>query len=179
MAYQYRKASMADIPAIHKLINDYAAEGLMLRRPMMLLYEAVRDFLVAVDENGQVVGTGALHVMGSDLAEVRSLAVAPSTKGQGVGKAIVDFCVEEAKQIGLTRVFALTYQQVFFERCGFHVVKKETLPQKVWKECVYCDRFHACDEIAVIRYLVPPEQHPVVDDELRVLDLPIVKQQQG
>jgi amino-acid N-acetyltransferase len=172
VAYTYRKAVMADIPAIHKLINDYAAEGLMLRRPIMMLYEGVRDFVVALDEAGQVVGCSALHVMGTDLAEVRSLAVAPSTKGKGVGRAMVDFCVEEAKQLGLTRVFALTYQQAFFEKCGFHVVKKETLPQKVWKECVYCDRFHACDEIAMIRYLVPGAEVPT-DLELPVIDLPV------
>jgi amino-acid N-acetyltransferase len=154
----YRKATMADIPAVHELVNDYASKGLMLRRPIMMLYESVRDFVVAVDDDGQVVGVGGLHIMWQDLAEVRSLAVKPGLTKQGVGRGIVDFLVEEAKQLGLKRVFALTYQQGFFEKCGFHVVQKETLPQKVWKECVYCDKFHCCDEIAMIRLLVSPEE---------------------
>lgn len=153
----YRKATMADIPAVHQLINDYAAQGLMLRRPITMLYEAVRDFTVAFDEEtGEVLGVGGLHIMWNDLAEVRSLAVKPGTVRKGLGKGMVDSLIQEARVLGLKRVFALTYQQAFFEKCGFHVVLKETLPQKVWKECVYCDKFHACDEIAMIRYLVPP-----------------------
>ncbi|MDF2627354.1 MAG: family acetyltransferase [Symbiobacteriaceae bacterium] len=156
---QYRKATMADIPAIHGLINDYALQGLMLRRPMLYLYESVRDFVVAIDEpSGELVGVGGLHIMWQDLAEIRSLAVHPKLKGKGVGKGIVEYLVEEGRQMGLKRIFALTYQQGFFEKCGFDVVQKETLPQKVFKECVYCDKFHCCDEIAMIKYLVPPEE---------------------
>jgi len=155
----YRKAQMADIPAVHRLINDYAAQGLMLRRPIMLLYESVRDFTVAVDEeSGQIQGVGALHVMWQDLAEVRSLAVGPGTTTKGIGRTIVEVLVDEAKALGIKRVFALTYQQGFFEKCGFHVVQKESLPQKVWKECVYCDKFDSCDEIAMIRLLVAEEE---------------------
>lgn len=170
----YRKATMADIPAVHQLVNDYAAAGLMLRRSIMLLYEAVRDFVVAVDEeSGQIVGVGALHIMWSDLAEVRSLAVKPGVTQKGIGRGIVEFLVEEAKQLGLKRVFALTYQQVFFERCGFTMVPKETMPQKVWKECVYCDKFHCCDEIAVIRLLVPPEElESAGADEIPLVAMP-------
>lgn len=156
---QYRKATMADIPAIHGLINDYAVQGLMLRRPLLVLYESVRDYVVAVDEStGEVVGVGGLHIMWQDLAEIRSLAVKAGTTGKGVGKGIVEYLVEEGRQIGLKRIFALTYQQGFFEKCGFGVVQKETLPQKVFKECVYCDKFHCCDEIAMIRLLVPSEE---------------------
>lgn len=156
---QYRKATMADIPAVYELINEYAVQGLMLRRPLMFLYESVRDFVVAVDEaTGEILGVGGLHIMWHDLAEVRSLAVKAGTTKKGVGRGIVEYLVEEAKAIGLKRVFALTYQQGFFEKCGFTVVQKETMPQKVWKECVYCDKFHKCDEIAMIRLLVPPEE---------------------
>jgi amino-acid N-acetyltransferase len=154
----YRKAIMADIPAVHGLINDYAAQALMLRRPIMTLYETVRDFVVAVDETtGEIVGCSGLHIMWQDLAEIRSLAVKPGLTKKGVGRGLVEFLLAEGVALGLKRIFALTYQQGFFERCGFQVVAKETLPQKVWKECVYCDRFHACDEIAMIRLLVPPE----------------------
>lgn len=150
----YRKATMADVPAMHELINNYAAQGVMLRRPIMMLYESVRDFIVA-EMDGQIIGVAGLHIMWQDLAEVRSLAVKPDTTKKGVGRGMVEALVEEAKALGLKRVFALTYQQIFFEKLGFHVIQKETLPQKVWKECVYCDKFTACDEIAMIRYLVP------------------------
>lgn len=170
----YRKATMPDIPAIHKLVNDYANQGLMLRRPIMMLYESVRDFCVAVDEeSGEVVGVAGLHIMWSDLAEVRSLAVKPDTTKKGVGRGLIDFLLDEARTIGLKRVFALTYQQGFFEKCGFEVVQKESMPQKVWKECVYCDKFHCCDEIAVIRLLVPKEElesEPVF--EIPLIDKP-------
>ncbi len=167
----YRKATMADIPAIHILVNDYANNGLMLRRPLMMLYESVRDFVVAVDPpTGEVVGVGGLHIMWQDLAEVRSLAVRPGLTKAGVGRGIIDFLVREASDLGLTRLFALTYQQGFFEKVGFAVIQKESLPQKVWKECVYCDRFHSCDEIAMIRYLVPPEQLPATEE----MEIPLV-----
>ncbi|BAD41874.1 N-acetyltransferase [Symbiobacterium thermophilum] len=158
----FRKAVMADIPAAHEIINGYAAQGLMLRRPLMMLYESVRDFTVAVDDDGQVLGVAALHIMWRDLAEIRSLAVRPGLTRRGVGRGLVEQLLEEARALGLKRIFALTYQPGFFAKCGFEVVPKESLPQKVWKECVYCDKFHNCDEIAMMRLLVPPEE---LDDE--------------
>jgi amino-acid N-acetyltransferase len=172
----YRKAVMGDIPQIHTIVNAYAAEGLMLRRSIMVLYESVRDFLVAVDEQtDEVLAVGGLHMMWQDLAEIRSLAVKSGTTKKGLGKGIVDALVEEAKALGLKRVFALTYQQGFFEKCGFHVVKKETLPQKVYKECVYCDKFDACDEIAVIKFLVPVEELDDVDSfEIPLIAMPTI-----
>lgn len=160
---QYRKATMADIPHIASLINGYAAQGLMLRRTLLHLYESLRDFTVAVDETGEVVAVGGLHIMWYDLAEIRSLAVKPGLVKRGVGRGLVEYLVEEARAMGLKRVFALTYQQAFFERCGFHVIDKERLPQKVYSECVYCDKFEACDEIAMIRLLVPEEELPADD----------------
>lgn len=168
----YRKATMADIPAMHSLIQNYAKEGIMLRRPIMMLYESVRDFVVAVDDQGQIVGCGGLHILWSDLAEIRSLAVHPDCKGQGVGRGVVEYLLEDGQTLGLGRIFALTYQQTFFEKCGFHVVLKETLPQKVWKECVYCDKFNNCDEIAVIKFLVPQEELPEETFEIPLFEIP-------
>lgn len=165
----FRKAVMADIPAAHEIINGYAAQGLMLRRPLMMLYESVRDFTVAVDDDGQVLGVGGLHIMWRDLAEIRSLAVRPGLTGRGVGRGLVEHLLEEARSLGLKRVFALTYQPGFFGKCGFEVVPKESLPQKVWKECIYCDKFHNCDEIAMMRLLVPPEE---LDEE--TYEIPLV-----
>ncbi|HEY8346655.1 MAG TPA: N-acetyltransferase [Symbiobacteriaceae bacterium] len=170
---QYRKAIMADVPVIHSLINHYAAQGLMLRRTLLHLYESVRDYSVAVDETGEVVGVGGLHIMWYDLAEIRSLAVKPGLTKRGVGRGLVEFLLEEARSMGLKRVFALTYQQAFFEKCGFKVIEKEKLPQKVYSECVYCDKFHACDEIAMIRLLVPEEELPADDGfEIPLVALP-------
>ncbi|MHB8926660.1 MAG: N-acetyltransferase [Bacillota bacterium] len=147
-----RKARVDDIPQAHAAIDAYARQGLMLRRPLTFLYESLRDLVVA-EEGGRVLGVGGLHVMWNDLAEVRALAVAPELRGRGVGRRLVDFMLGEAREMGLARVFALTYQREFFGACGFEVIDKEKLPQKVWKECVYCDRFQDCDELAVIRYL--------------------------
>jgi len=150
----YRKATMEDVPQCHDLIQHYASQGLMLRRPLMMLYEGVRDMVVAVDGT-RVVGTGCLHVLWHDLAEVRSLAVDPACSRQGIGRNLVEFMLREAQEINIARVFTLTYQQGFFEKCGFTVVSKEQMPQKVWKECVYCDKFHCCDETAMIRLISP------------------------
>jgi amino-acid N-acetyltransferase len=166
----YRKATLTDVPQIYQLISEYAREGLMLRRPLMHLYESVRDFSVAQEvPDGPVVATGGLHILWYDLAEIRSLSVRRDLAGKGIGRGLVDFLVEEARQLGVARVFALTYNRVFFEKCGFLVIKKEKLPQKVWKECIYCDKFHQCDEIAVIRYLAPPEEP---ETEIPLVDMP-------
>ncbi len=147
-----RKAHVSDIPRAHAIIDAYARQGLMLKRPLTLLYETIRDLVIA-DVGGRVVAVGGLHVMWNDLAEVRSLAVADDFRGQGIGRRMVEYMLDEARQMGLVRIFALTYQQEFFAACGFNVIEKDELPQKVWKECVYCDRFQNCEEIAVIRYL--------------------------
>ncbi len=147
-----RKARAEDIPQAHALINAYAQQGIMLRRSMTVLYECLRDLVVGT-EDGKVIAVGGLHMMWNDLAEVRSLAVSPEYRGRGVGRRIVEYMLREAEEMGLARVFALTYQQEFFAACGFSVIDKAELPQKVWKECVYCDRFENCDEIAVINRL--------------------------
>jgi amino-acid N-acetyltransferase len=144
-----RKAFISDIPKIHELVNASAAQGEMLGRSRSELYEGLRDFYVA-DRDGTIIGCCALHINWEDLAEVRSLAVRPDQQRQGVGRALVLACLEEAKQLGIGRVYALTYRTEFFEGLGFHRVPKETLPQKVWADCLKCPRFPNCDEDAVI-----------------------------
>ncbi len=147
---KYRKAKITDVEPIHSLINDYAEKGLMLARSRAMLYESLREFTVAEDQ-GQVVGAGSLHIIWEDLAEIRALAVAPGYARMGVGRSLVDMFIEEAYELAIPCVFALTYQQGFFEKCGFKVVAKESLPQKVWKECVNCPKFPNCEEIAMVR----------------------------
>lgn len=145
----YRTAKIADVETIHGLINHYAGIGLMLARPRAMLYESIREFTVAEDE-GKVVAAGSLHVLWDDLAEVRALTVAPEYTGQGLGKIIVQRLLQEAKDLGVPQVFALTYQPDFFGKCGFALVDKDLLPQKVWKECINCPKFPNCEEIAMI-----------------------------
>ena len=143
------QARVADAEAIHQLVTFWADRGDMLHRPMSEIYEAIRDFKVA-RLDGNVVGCGSLHIMGSDLAEVRSLAVAEAAQGKNVGAAIVAACVGDARAFGLDRVFALTYRPGFFEKQGFRVANVMEFPQKVWGECVRCPFFTNCKEVAVV-----------------------------
>jgi amino-acid N-acetyltransferase len=145
----FRKAKITDVEPIHALITEYAEKGLMLARPRTLLYESLREFTVAVDR-GRVVGAGSLHIIWEDLAEVRALAVAPEYANKGIGRGLVDKFLNEARELAIPRVFALTYQDGFFAKCGFKVVEKDSLPQKVWKECVNCPKFPNCEEVAMI-----------------------------
>jgi amino-acid N-acetyltransferase len=148
----YRKAVFSDVEEMHKLINDYAEEGLMLGRSRNILYETLRDFVVA-EEEGKVVGVGALLMVWDSLAEVRALAVSPLVTKQGIGREIVERLVAEACEYGVKTVFTLTYQPGFFSKLGFTEVPKDTLSHKVWKECINCPKFPNCDETALVRQL--------------------------
>jgi amino-acid N-acetyltransferase len=143
-----RKARMTDVEAIHALINAYAQEGLMLARSRSMLYESLREFSV-IEVDGGVVGVGGLHIIWADLAEIRALAIDPAHTGRGYGRELVAALVEEARELDLPRVFALTICVPFFEQCGFAVVSKDTLPQKAWKECINCPQFPNCTETAM------------------------------
>jgi len=154
---QVRPAGVADVVRIAGIVNDYAERGRMLHRSHAELYEHLRDYQVA-DGGGQILGVVGLRIMWSNLAEVYALAVSPEARGQGLGKRLVLSAVDEAEQLGIGRVFALTYEREFFERCGFHVVDRhQQLPLKVWSECVRCPKNQACDEIAMVRVLEVPE----------------------
>ena len=142
-------AKLSDAEAIHALVTFWADRGDMLHRPIGEIYEAIRDFKVA-RLDGEVVGCGSLHIMGSDLAEVRSLAVAEAAQGKQVGAGIVAACVADARTFGLDRVFALTYKPAFFEKQGFRLANVMEFPQKVWTECVRCPFFTNCKEVAVV-----------------------------
>ena len=149
---KYRKAVFKDSESIHRIVNHYAEQGLMLSRSRNSIYESLRDFVVA-EVDGEVVGVGALHLVWDGLAEVRAMAVSPSVVRSGIGMTIVERLVEEAKTLGVETLFTLTYQPGFFSKAGFHEVPKETLSQKVWKDCINCSKFPNCDEIAMVRKL--------------------------
>lgn len=147
-----RKAMPADVKTIHGLIVEQAKEGHLLARPMSELYAQIRDFLVIQDDvTGEVVGCGALHVVWEDLAEIRSLAVRTSAQGRGTGSQLTMALLEEAKQLGITQVFVLTYRVQLFERLGFHQMDKALLPHKIWADCIRCSKFPECDETALVR----------------------------
>ena len=143
-----RKALIPDVREIHRLLLDYARDGLLLSRSLAELYESLRDFYV-FEVDGRVVGTAALNICWEDLAELRSLAVHPDYNGRGVGRELVLACLDEARRLGLRKVFALTYKQVFFEKLGFKVIEKSQLPHKIWGDCMKCAKFPDCDEIAL------------------------------
>ena len=153
--YTVIKAEISDAQAIHDVVNVFAQRGDMLPRTMGEVYENIRDFFVARDDDGAFLGCVALHIVWSDLAEVKSLAVSPDVQARGVGSALVEATVDEARRIGLERVFALTYRPTFFERLEFVQADVMTLPRKVWNECYRCPKFPSCNEIALVRDLVP------------------------
>jgi len=145
-----RKARMSDVKGIHGLIAEYARKGDMLPRSLADIYENLRDYFVFLGDDGELVGSAAIHIMWEDLAEVRSLAVREGKMRRGVGTQLVESCISEAIMLGIGRVFALTYKPEFFEKLGFHVVDKSELPQKIWADCLKCSKFPDCDEVALV-----------------------------
>ena len=145
------------MPAIHDLIRTFADRKLMIRRSLGELYEAIREFLVAVDDEGCIIGCAAVHVFWDDLAELKCLAVSEAAQGQGVGRKLVEACWAAARELELATVFTLTYVPDFFEKCGYHRIDKADLPHKIWNECVRCPLFPSCNESALIRTVDHPE----------------------
>lgn len=145
-----RKARMGDVKYIHKLLFDCAQRGQLLARSLSRIYGSIRDFYVVEDEAGGLMGCCALSICWEDLAEIRSLAVAEDRRGQGLGRTLVTACLDEARELGLSRVFALTYEVGFFGHMGFAQVEKNDLPQKVWTDCLNCPKFPECDETAML-----------------------------
>jgi amino-acid N-acetyltransferase len=144
-----RKAQIADVKEIQKLLMTFANRGDMLSRSLSELYESLRDFYV-VEEGGVLLGAAALHIVWDDLAEVRSVAVTEDVGRRGIGSRLVQACISEAREIGLKRIFCLTYKPDFFAKHGFHLVDKAELPHKVWGDCIKCPKFPDCDENAMI-----------------------------
>ncbi|MGH2408286.1 MAG: N-acetyltransferase [Candidatus Limnocylindrales bacterium] len=149
-----RRARAEDAPAIHALIHRYAGQDLLLPRPLTDIYDRIRDFWVAT-EKGSVVGCAALRIWWHDLAEVRSLAVSGEAGGHGHGGQLVEAVAREASRYGVRVLFALTRIEPWFTGHGFSTVDRRVLYQKVWGDCARCPFRDACDEVAVVRALVP------------------------
>ena len=130
---EVRPARTSDIKAIHKLIVDFASGGRMLQKETVTLYESVQEFMVAI-EDGQVVGCGALHVLWEDLAEVRSVAITENLRGNGIGNQILERIIDRARELGLSRIFCLTFETKFFGRHGFEEIQGTPVEPEVYTQ---------------------------------------------
>lgn len=147
-----RKAVIGDVKAIHTILNHYANQGLLLPRSLSELYDHLRDYYILEnnDRKDLIQGVCALGICWEDLAEIKCLAVSKDQQGKGFGSELVEACLKDARSIGLTRVFTLTYIPDFFVRLGFKEVEKSLLPHKIWADCLKCPKFPYCDETALM-----------------------------
>ena len=171
-----RPATVHDVPRVQEIINSHAELGRMLFKSYAQLYESLRDFAV-YEQDGRVLGCTALAIIWADLAEVRSLAVDEAARGQGIGRKLTEWCIAEARRLQIRRLMSLTYEQGFFEKLGFAVVDKDTLPLKVWSDCVRCPKRDGCDEIAMVLTLddVPVIAAPTAAMTPRGVSVPVLE----
>ena len=174
---QTRVAVLPDVEQIHRIIQSYVTPGAvkttLLPRTIPELCENVRDFVVA-EQDGQIIGCGALHLYGMHLAEIRSIAVAPQCKGRGIGRSLVSALMEEARRQSVTCVCLFTTTPQFFARLGFQVAEREMLPDKIYKDCVTCPRLNNCDEIAMVIGKIPTNSNGLRDPQISI---PLIKLQ--
>jgi amino-acid N-acetyltransferase len=147
-----RKALIRDVKPIHGLLSYYADQGLLLPRSLSELYDHLRDHFVMEERGSEnsIIGVSALGICWEDLAEIRSLAITQNAQGRGLGSQMVETCLQEARSLGLKRVFTLSYVPGFFSKLGFKEVEKSVLPHKIWGDCLKCPKFPDCDETAMM-----------------------------
>ena len=147
-----RKAIIQDVKSIHAILTNYADQDLLLPRSLSELYDHLRDFYVIENSEikGSLLGVCTLSISWEDLGEIRSLAVVEEDQKRGLGSKLVEACLSEAVEIGITKVFVLTLIKGFFARFGFKEIEKSSLPHKIWADCLKCPKFPDCDEIAMI-----------------------------
>lgn len=145
---EVRRARIADVPATVALVERFAGRGEILPRSIGDMYQTVREWMVA-EQAGEIVGCGSLVILWADLAEIRSLVVAPEVQGVGIGRQLVMALLAQAAELEIPLVFALTRRTGFFLKLGFEIVPRESLPRKIWKDCRHCIKFVGCDEVAV------------------------------
>ena len=147
-----RKAQIQDVKSIHEILAHYANQTLLLPRSLSELYDHLRDFYVIENSEvkGSLLGACSLNISWEDLGEIRALAVVEESQKGGLGSRLVEACLSEAVELGLSKIFVLTLIKGFFARFGFKEVEKSLLPHKIWADCVKCPKFPDCDEIAMI-----------------------------
>ncbi|MFF5085146.1 amino-acid N-acetyltransferase [Actinoplanes sp. NPDC000266] len=131
---EIRRARTKDVRAIRDLVDTYTTDRRLLSKATVTLYESVQEFWVAVDDRDRVYGCGALHVMWEDLAEIRTVAVDPATRGQKIGRRIVEHLLEVAREVGVARVFCLTFETRFFGSFGFTEIDGAPVPHAVYEQ---------------------------------------------
>ena len=146
-----RAAQAEDARGISQLLHGYAREGVLLDRSEEDILFYLKNFTVAVNESGELLGCAAVRDFGNDLLEVRSLAIRPDLRGGGIGRKLVEKAISTLQsQRQNFRLFALTLRPGFFEKLNFRIVEKELFPEKIWHDCSHCPKQHCCDEFAVI-----------------------------
>jgi amino-acid N-acetyltransferase len=152
-----RKALPEDVPWIRKFLTEFYNEGLLMPRTLAEVYGQVRDFsffyMPTVKIFQGMIAVVALHVCWEGTAEIRSLAVWPAFRSQGIGTKLVVSCLEEAQSLGLRRIFIFTRIPAFFERFEFKKITRDDLPPVAWADCVACPKFPDCDEVPMMRIL--------------------------
>jgi len=153
MKIEFKKASLKDIADMQKLIQPEVESGIILARTNDEIATNIRSYILAYLEDN-LVGFCALHIHTASLAEIRSLIVKESVRGQKVGENLVKKSLEEAKKLSLKKVLSLTYKQSFFERLDFVEIPKESIPEhKIWADCIKCKHFPVCNEVSLIKTL--------------------------
>jgi amino-acid N-acetyltransferase len=147
-----RPAKITDVKKMHNLVEYYANNNEMLHRSLSSIYENIQKFVV-IENKDEMIACGALHVSWEDLAEIRSLAVCEKYKKQGFGKKMVETLQNNAKVLGISRVFSLSFKPKFFIKLGYKVISKEILPRKIWTECINCYLFPDCGEVPLLIHL--------------------------
>ncbi|MBP8082513.1 MAG: N-acetyltransferase [Spirochaetes bacterium] len=145
-----RKANISDIDEILKILEPYSKEGIVLKRTHEEIAGSIDHFYVSETE-GQLSGVAAHYTYSPLLAEIRSLAVRKVLFSKGIGKRLVKKIISDLREVNPNvKIFALTLTPDFFKKCGFKEVEKETLPEKIWKDCVNCIKQNECDEIPMV-----------------------------
>ena len=150
MDIRFYKPTVADITKMQDIVREEVDKGKILLRTADEMATTIRSYTV-VEVDGKMAGFTATHIHSPRLAEVRSLVVAKEFRGLKLGRKLVDACIKEAKEYGIKQLLSLTYEQGFFESCGFRVISKEEIPEhKIWADCIRCKHFPICDEIAMV-----------------------------
>jgi amino-acid N-acetyltransferase len=145
-----RKAVVSDVPEIRKLIEPFVKDRLILPKSLHSLYSSLRDFWILTDDAGTLIGCSAVQVSWDEVGEIRTLAVRKDMQGRGYGLELVKRCLNEARELGLKKIFTLTYKEGFFKKAGFKNIDKSRLPNKIWADCIHCPHFPDCDETAMM-----------------------------
>jgi len=148
-----RQAKVTDVDEIYKLIKENSDKGHMLPRSRYKIFSRLQGFVVVEDKAQEIIGCGALVILWGDLAEIQSLVIAPHKQGMGYGKKVVEFLIEKTASLNIPKVLTLTYQVDFFAKMGFTLINKDSIPRKIWGECLECPKLECCDETAMIYHI--------------------------